>query len=126
MYERERRRAPRLEEKNEITINTISIVKKSSEEKIMYNHSSDISVLGAKIKVNSFLPIDTLLKIDFTLKNPQPIIISTIGKVKWIKSLFANESYEAGVEFVHTPGNVTQQLANYISLKQNSKDFNPG
>lgn len=122
MYEQ--RRVPRLEERNEITITTVSSRKTSLEEKIMHNYSTDISVLGVRIKANSFLPIDTLIKIDFTLKNPHPIIISTIGKVKWIKSLFANESYEAGVEFVHTPSNVTQQLANYISFKQNSKYLN--
>jgi hypothetical protein len=53
------------------------------------------------------------------------MMISTLGKVKWIKSLFANESYEAGMEFVHTPGDVTQQLAIYISYKQNIKYLNP-
>ena len=91
MYEQ--RRVPRLEERNEITITTVASRKKSLEEKIMHNYSSDISVLGARIKANSFLPIDTLIKIDFTLKNPHPLIIYTIGKVKWIKSLFADESY---------------------------------
>jgi len=122
MYER--RRAPRLAEKNEITITTLSRGEKSPEEKIIYNHSMDISVLGTRIKSNSFLPIDTLLKIDLTLKNPNQMMITAVGKVKWIKSLFADESYEAGIEFVHTPSNVTQQLANYISFKLNSKDLN--
>lgn len=122
MYER--RRAPRLAEKNEITITTLSRGEKSPEGKIIYNHSMDISVLGTRIKSNSFLPIDTLLKIDITLKNPNQMMITAVGKVKWIKSLFADESYEAGIEFVHTPSNVTQQLANYISFKLNSKDLN--
>jgi hypothetical protein len=123
MYEK--RKAKRLEEKSEITITIVSGGKKSPEEKIMYNQSNDISVLGARIKANIFLPIDTLLKIDFTLKNPHQMMISTLGKVKWIKSLFANESHEAGVEFVHTPSDVTQQLAFYISYKKNVKYLNP-
>jgi hypothetical protein len=29
------------------------------------------------------------------------------------------------VEFIHTPSDVTQQLAIYISYKQNIKDLNP-
>lgn len=123
MYEK--RKAKRLKEKNEITIIIVSGGKKSPEEKIMYNQSKDVSVLGTRIKANIFLPIDTLLKIDFTLKNPHQMMISTLGKVKWIKSLFANESYEAGVEFIHTPSDVTQQLAIYILYKQNIKDLNP-
>jgi hypothetical protein len=122
MYEK--RKAKRLEEKSEINLTIVSGGKKSPEEKIMYNQSKDISVLGARIRANIFLPIDTILKIDFTLKNPHQLMISTIGKVKWIKSLFANESYAAGVEFVHTPSDVTQQLAIYISYKQNIKGLN--
>jgi hypothetical protein len=70
MYEK--RKAKRLEEKSEITITIVSGGKKSPEEKIMYNQSKDISVLGARIKANSFLPINTLLKIDFTLKKSAP------------------------------------------------------
>jgi PilZ domain. len=113
----EKRRAGRLKKDNEITITIISGVKKSPKEKIIYHISKDISVYGARINVNSFLPVDTLLKIDITLKNPHQMI-TAFGKVKWIKSLFADESYEAGLEFVHTSSDTIQQLADYISEKQ--------
>jgi hypothetical protein len=74
-------------------------------------------VYGARINVNSFLPVDTLLKIDVILKHSHQTI-TVLGKVKWIKSLFGINSYEAGVEFVNTSSDTIQQLANYISREQ--------
>jgi len=85
MYEK--RKAKRLEEKSEITITIVSGGKKSPEEKIMYNQSKDISVLGARIRpivfAHQYSPQDR-----FHIKNPHQMMISTLGKVKWIKSLF--------------------------------------
>ena len=121
----EKRRAKRLEEENEITITIVSGGKKSPEEKIMYNQSKDISVLGAKIQANIFLPVDTLLKIDITLKTLHQRI-TAIGKVKWIKIIFEDESYEAGVEFVNTPSDAIKKLEDYISWKQKFKSLNKG
>ena len=119
MYEK--RKAKRLEEKSEITITIVSGGKKSPEEKIMYNQSNDISVLGARIKANIFLPIDTLLKIDFTLKKLQQKI-TALGKVKWIKIIIEDKYYEAGVEFVNTPSEAIQKLKGYISWKKKTNN----
>jgi PilZ domain. len=121
----EKRRAKRLAEKDELTITTISEGKKPSKVKIIYHLSKDISMSGARIQANMFLPIGSLLKIDITLKNPHQMI-TAFGKVKWIRSLFADESYEAGLEFVHTSSDTIQQLADYISEKQKFRSFNPG
>jgi len=65
----EKRRAPRLKEFSEITATVISAENNLSKEKIFYNYSEDISVSGAKIRGNIHLPVDTLLRIDFTLNN---------------------------------------------------------
>jgi hypothetical protein len=62
---KEKRKTERLKEFNEIITTVIS------GEKNFYNYSEDISLSGAKIRGNIFLPVDTLLKIDFTLKNLQ-------------------------------------------------------
>jgi hypothetical protein len=121
----EKRRAKRLEEEDELTITIISEGKKLSKVKIIYHLSKDISMSGARIQANMFLPIDSLLKIDITLKNPHQMI-TAFGKVKWIKSLFADESYEAGLEFINTSSDTIQQLADYISKKQKFKSYNPG
>jgi hypothetical protein len=97
----ERRKVKRLEEENEITISVISGGKNLPKEKIIYTLSKDISVSGARIQSHSFLPVDTSLEIKVALKNPSQII-TTFGKVKWIKTLFGGEFYEAGLEFVST------------------------
>ena len=119
----ERRRAQRLEEENEITITIVSGGGNSPKEKILYNHSKDISVSGAGIQAHIFLPVNTLLMIEMTLKTLRQMI-TVIGKVKWIKVVFEDESYEAGVEFVHTPSEAIHKLENYISWKQKFKSLN--
>jgi hypothetical protein len=113
----EKRTAPRLEEENEVTISVISGRKNIFQEKSTYNYSEDISASGAKIKTNILLPVDTLLNIDFTLKNLQQKI-NAIGKVKWIKIIIDDSSYEAGVEFVNAPIYAIQRLEDYISWKK--------
>ena len=110
----ERRRAPRLKGANEIIITVISNRKNLPKEKIPYNYSKDISVSGAKIQTNILLPVDTLLKIDFKLKTLEQQI-TALGKVKWLKVLIEDKSYEAGVEFVDTPGEAIKKIEFYIS-----------
>ena len=121
----EKRRAQRLEEENEITITIVPGGKNPPKEKIIYNYSKDISVSGAKIQANIFLRIDSLLMMEMTLKTLRQMI-TVIGKVKWIKVVFEDESYEAGVEFVNTPGEAIHQLENHISWKQKFKSLNKG
>ena len=119
-----KRRAKRLAEESEVTITIVAGGKKYPKGKVIYNSSKDISVSGAKIQSNIFLPIDTLLKIDFKLKNLQQMI-AAMGKVKWIKIICEDECYDAGVEFVNTPGEAIQKLSDYISWKQKLKGNKP-
>jgi hypothetical protein len=60
------------------------------------------------------LPVDTLLKIDFKLMTLEEQM-TALGKVKWLKVLIEDKSYEAGVEFVDTPSEVIQKIKFYIS-----------
>ena len=117
----EQRIAPRLDEENEVTITVVSNRKNLPKEKIIYNCSEDISMSGTKIRGNFLLPVDTLLMVDFTLKTLQQKIIA-IGKVKWIKIIIEDESYEAGVEFVNAPIDAIKKLEDYISWKQKNKE----
>ena len=121
----ERRRAQRLEEENEITITIVSGGEKPPKVKIIYNYSKDISVSGARIQAHIFLPVDSLLRIEMTLKTLRQMII-VLGKVKWIKVIFEDESYEAGVELFNTPSEAIKKLTEYISWKQKFKSLNKG
>ena len=111
---KERRKAERLKELNEITISVTCEENNISKNKLLYNYSKDISVSGAKIQTNILLPIDTLLKIDFKLKTLAQQI-TALGKVKWLKVIIEDKSYEAGVEFVDTPSEAIKKIEFYIS-----------
>ena len=115
---KERRKAERIKECNEITVSVIPGETNLPKEKISYNYSEDISVSGAKIRGNILLPIDTLLKIDFTLETLKKQI-TALGKVKWIKIVVEDESYDVGIQFVSSPREATQKLSDYISWKIN-------
>ena len=111
---KERRKAERLKELNEITISVTSEENNIPKKKFLYNYSNDISVTGANIQSNILLPVDTLLKIDFKLKTLVEQI-TALGKVKWIKVLIEDKSYKAGVEFVDTPEEAVNKLKFYIT-----------
>jgi c-di-GMP-binding flagellar brake protein YcgR len=111
---KERRKAERLEELNEITISITSEERNIPKNKFHHNNSKDISVSGAKIQSNILLPVDTLLNIDFKLKTLEKEV-TALGKVKWVNVLIEDKSYEAGVEFVDTPGEAIRKLKFYIS-----------
>lgn len=111
---KERRKAERLNELNEITISVLSEEKNIPRNKSLHNHSKDISIHGAKIESNILLPVDTLIKIDFKIKALEEQI-TALGKVKWLKVLIDDKSYEAGVEFVDTPGKAVEKIKFYIS-----------
>jgi hypothetical protein len=118
----ERRRAPRLTENNDITITVMSGENKPSGVNVIYNRSTDISMSGARIQTHLYLPVNTLLKIKIFLKDP-PQMITIFGEVKWIKGISESESYEAGIEFVNAPTDITHQIADYILSKQQIKDL---
>lgn len=96
----DRRKAQRLDRKGEVTMRVISGGNTLTKGNIIYNFSKNVSESGAKIQVNSFLPLETLLNISITLYNPLQTV-TALGKVKWINSVFADEFYEAGLEFVY-------------------------
>jgi hypothetical protein len=122
--DREKRKAQRLKEEHEVTITIISDEKNLPKGKNIHEHSRDISASGTKIQGNILLPVDTLVNIDLTLESLHQKI-TALGKVKWIKIITEDDSYEAGVEFVDTPGEAIKKIEDYISLKQKYRSLNP-
>lgn len=112
----EKRKASRLREENEVTITVVSGGDNLPHETVMYNRSKDISVGGTRIQANLYLPVDTLLMLEMKLNTVRQMI-TVIGKVKWIKIIYQDEAYEAGVEFVNTPRDAMRKLQDYISWK---------
>jgi hypothetical protein len=117
----ERRKAPRLKEESDVTI---TVVSEGKHQKVICDSSKDISVYGARIHSRDYFPVDTLLDIDFATKSVHEKI-KALGKVKWIKVIIEDASYEVGVEFVDTPDDAVRKLEDYISWKQQHLSQNP-
>jgi hypothetical protein len=111
---KEKRKEKRLKVENKIAVTVVDDNKTPVKGKSFNNHSMDISMSGAKIKSNILLPVDTLILVKMKLQNLGKII-TTIGKVKWIKSKLKSKSYEAGVEFVDTSSESFLELEEFIS-----------
>lgn len=117
----ERRKAPRFKEESDVTI---TVVSEGKHQKVIYDSSKDISIYGAKIHSREMFPLDTLLEIDFTTKTVHRNI-TTLGKVKWIKVIIEDKSYEVGVEFVKKPDDAIKKLEDYILWKHKHTKLNP-
>lgn len=115
----EKRRNPRMKEENELTITVVAGEKNLPEEEINDNFTEDISVSGTKIQTHIFLPVGTILELDFISKAVNEKI-TALGEVKWIKAIIEGESYEMGVEFFGKPSEAINKLGDYISWKQKS------
>jgi c-di-GMP-binding flagellar brake protein YcgR len=109
----EHRRAKRVKEAAQVTIKLVPSETFTPDKKISYHLTKDISSTGLRILANSFLPINSTLKIDMTLSNPHRLI-SAFGKVRWIKSRYADELFELGIEFVDTPKDHIDALKEHI------------
>ncbi len=118
---KERRKAPRLKEESDVTI---TVVSEGKHQKVIYDSSKDISEYGARIQSREMFPIDTLLEINFTTKTVHKNI-KALGKVKWIKVIIEDKSYEIGVEFANNPNDAVRKLEDYILWKQKRTSHNP-
>lgn len=113
MVTMEKRKAKRIIEENKVKITPISKDKLPSGKKIIYPLTKDISSGGVKILTDTFFPINSLLKIELSLKKP-PRLISATGKVRWVKTHYAEELFETGIEFVEMSPGSNNVLKKYI------------
>ncbi|HUN56234.1 MAG TPA: hypothetical protein VMU29_13870 [Smithella sp.] len=119
----DRRKVARLAEENEISIDIIPDGMGGNEpfkEIISFYSSGDISVSSARIQGNILLPVNTIFKLDITLKNPRQNITS-VGKVKWNKVILEDTYYEAGVEFIDHPDEAVQKLFDREGILKNER-----
>jgi hypothetical protein len=110
----EKRRDRRVREQALFKITLIS--KDTSDThhpKIIQHTTEDISLTGARIHTNAFLSVGSFLKIDLSLTDP-PRIISAYAKVRWAKSVYADELFELGIEFVDTSINIIKSLKEHF------------
>ena len=109
----DKRKAQRIKEEAKVTIVLISKDSSSPGRKVIYHLTKDISLAGIKIQTNTFLPINSMIKIELSLKEP-PRLITTIGMLRRVKSLYADELFEVGIEFVDTSKEIINTLKEHI------------
>jgi hypothetical protein len=108
-----------MQEENEVTITVVSGGDNIAGEKMIESSTRDVSASGVKIKTNILLPVDTLIELDFTSQAVRRKI-QALGKIKWIKVIIEDESYEAGVELFSQTGDALKRLGHYIAWKLKS------
>jgi len=118
----EKRRAKRIKEEASVSITLVSKDALTPGKKISYHLTKDISSVGLKIMATSFLPIKSLLKIELALAKP-PKLFSAFGEVRWVKSRYADELFEVGIEFVDTPPEIIKILQEHIAKSEEALHF---
>ncbi|MGB9765439.1 MAG: PilZ domain-containing protein [Candidatus Saccharicenans sp.] len=93
----EKRREKRLDEENKVIIQIISENDELKES--FYSFSRDVSVGGIRVMTDSPLPVKTRVKLEIALSDSKKLV-SGIAEVRWVKSLFDDEIFEMGLEFV--------------------------
>jgi hypothetical protein len=111
--ETEKREAKRIKEETKVTITLLSKDLVPPGKTFSYNLTKNISSKGLKIRANTFLPIDASLKIELSLTKPARLI-SVLGKVRWVKTLYAGESFEIGIEFADPSSEDIRTLTRHI------------
>lgn len=113
----EKRRAKRLKKKVKITIKLASSDDELTGCKFFHRLTKDISLVGIGFQCNTFIPMNSLLKIELFVSKPVRII-TAFGRVRWIRDLYDGELFEMGVEFVDTSSEVIRILKRYIEDTQ--------
>jgi hypothetical protein len=118
----DKRKAKRIKEETQVTITLLSKDAMDPGKKLSYHLTKDISSVGLKILTNTFLPISSMLKIELALSKPPKLIIA-FGKVRWVKSRYADELFEIGIEFADTPPDVIKALHEHIEKAAETLPF---
>jgi len=113
---KDKRKERRIKEENKLICEIVSDNKYLKCQKVFYTLTKDISLGGVNIQTDTFLPIDTVVKIELSLPKMQKIVCVR-GKVKWVKSLYDDEVFEIGLEFVDTPPNIITSLIGHLYSK---------
>ena len=111
-----KRREKRIKEENKLICEIVSDNKTLRCKKVFYTLTKDISLGGVNIRTDTFLPVDTVVKIELSLPKMQKLVCIK-GRVKWAKSLYEDEVFEMGLEFVDTPPNVITSLIGHLYSK---------
>ncbi|NPV83180.1 MAG: hypothetical protein HPY46_06335 [Candidatus Aminicenantes bacterium] len=111
----EKRREKRLDEENKVVIHVLP-ENEQQEEESFYSFSRDISVGGLRLMTDSPLPVKTRVRLEIALAESQRLITG-IAEVRWVKSLFDDDVFEMGLEFVELDPQSRVHLLEHVYRK---------
>ncbi len=87
-------------------------------EDSLFNGSlaADLSQSGVRIRVQQFVPLNTIVHLKLHLKNPDRAV-PVRGQVVWVREVPHSESYDVGIQFLeeeHRPADIGK----YISARR--------
>jgi len=95
----EQRRQKRIAQENKVTVHVLEKQPDAQSIPPFFALTKDLSLEGVKIITENKIPPETLVKVELVLEKTRKIICLT-GRVKWARSLYDEEVYELGIEYV--------------------------
>ncbi|MDI6844557.1 MAG: PilZ domain-containing protein [Candidatus Saccharicenans sp.] len=111
----EKRREKRLDEENKVVLYVLGESGQPQEESF-YSFSRDISVGGLRIMTDQPLPVKTRVRLEIALSETKKLITG-IAEVRWVKSLFDEEVFEMGLEFIELDPQSRVHLLEHVYRK---------
>jgi hypothetical protein len=109
----ERRHVQRIEQETKVAFSVMSGGEFAHHRKVSHSLTKNISLNGIMIESDVFIPVGSMLTLDLSLeKNPE--VITVVAEVKWIKSLYEDESFGVGLEFVDLPTTGLNALLSHL------------
>jgi c-di-GMP-binding flagellar brake protein YcgR len=112
----ERRKRKRIKDESKVVFRIVSKDDIPHSKNVSYSLTRDISLTGAKVLTDTLLPVDTTVKTRLMLGKAQKLI-NAVAKIRWVKTLYDDELFEMGVEFIDTNPESVVHLIEHIYRK---------
>jgi c-di-GMP-binding flagellar brake protein YcgR len=110
---KDRRRDVRLIEENKVVVSRLTGEVRPDAPTVFYSLTRDISMGGLRIMTGAPLEAGDRVRIDLTLGRSRRRI-QTVAEVRWARSLYADEVFEAGLQFVELEPDAEFALMDHI------------
>ena len=111
------RKEKRIDDENRVVIEYSMDGERSNKTKTINALTKDLSIGGARITTDMHFPSGTPLNITLALSKSRKIV-KLKGEVKWVRSLYDDELFEMGVEFLHDMSKTVSALIGHLYSKE--------
>jgi len=109
----ERRHVQRIEQETKVAFSVMSGGEFAHYRRMAHSLTKNISLSGIMMQSDVFIPVGSMLTLELSLeKNPE--VITVIGQVRWIKTIFEDENFAVGLEFVDLPTTGLNALLSHL------------